>query len=467
VQKRNPTDTTLYFWDGDALLAEVERPNRDIAELSNLASKAAADGVIDLRTARDRLERVRAVGAEAREYVYRPHTFEPLLLLDRVSEAQCHARGDANELESPAPVGDDPLAAPPTPAPASAAPARPVTADRAPTTGGLGSGMRLGAAAQGRASDGQAPVLSAEPGPIGRLGAVRLPGRPAEAMGGAEPAGSVCAPRPTSATPPAAALVPHVFATQRVTLVYQNDPNGCPTRLLDRDTGQVVWAAGLHPGGRVVPIPGAQRTQRLRLQGQQHDEETGLCYNRHRYFEPRIGAFVSKDPIGPVNGESFFAYAPNVLRWIDPVGLTCQRLSGNATVDRVAREIDAAALHASRMLDRGLTGNTPWGSFYQRLARHNPGHWMLPMARGNAVQQIADASLQNNRLLREAGVVFNQGHLQGMRNAAGNLVRPDYQIPMSGGRLGIIDITTPGQAGKISKYLGNGTSSYPWTNVHY
>jgi hypothetical protein len=70
---------------------------------------------------------------------------------------------------------------------------------------------------------------------------------------------------------------------------------------------------------------------------------------------------------------------------------------------------------------------------------------MVPLARGNAIQQIADRSLRENRYLREAGIVFNSGHLNGVRNSAGNLLRPDYQLQLPNGRLGVIDITTPAQ----------------------
>ncbi|MBP4047320.1 RHS repeat-associated core domain-containing protein [Chromobacterium violaceum] len=34
------------------------------------------------------------------------------------------------------------------------------------------------------------------------------------------------------------------------------------------------------------------------FQGQYHDDESGLHYNRHRYYDPEIGRFISRDPIG-------------------------------------------------------------------------------------------------------------------------------------------------------------------------
>uniref|UniRef100_UPI001FCE9FE9 RHS repeat-associated core domain-containing protein n=1 Tax=Escherichia coli TaxID=562 RepID=UPI001FCE9FE9 len=38
--------------------------------------------------------------------------------------------------------------------------------------------------------------------------------------------------------------------------------------------------------------------QSYRLPGQQHDEESGLYYNRNRYYDPLQGRYITQDPIG-------------------------------------------------------------------------------------------------------------------------------------------------------------------------
>ena len=63
------------------------------------------------------------------------------------------------------------------------------------------------------------------------------------------------------------------------------------------------------------PIP-----QNLRMQGQYADQETGLCYNTFRYYDPDIGRFISQDPIGLAGGMNLYQYAPNPISWIDPWG---------------------------------------------------------------------------------------------------------------------------------------------------
>jgi RHS repeat-associated protein len=73
--------------------------------------------------------------------------------------------------------------------------------------------------------------------------------------------------------------------------------------------------------GNAVVEDVAQIEQRVRFQGQYFDAETGLHYNRFRYYSPEVGRFVSNDPIGLLGGENLYAYAPNPIMWVDPLGL--------------------------------------------------------------------------------------------------------------------------------------------------
>ncbi|GKT19634.1 hypothetical protein AVHY2522_23190 [Acidovorax sp. SUPP2522] len=65
--------------------------------------------------------------------------------------------------------------------------------------------------------------------------------------------------------------------------------------------------------------------QPLRFQGQYFDGETGLHYNRFRYYDPVTGRFIHQDPIDLEGGLNSFLYANNPLEWIDPVGLQRKR----------------------------------------------------------------------------------------------------------------------------------------------
>ncbi|WP_331461430.1 RHS repeat-associated core domain-containing protein [Pseudoalteromonas sp. SWXJZ94C] len=79
-------------------------------------------------------------------------------------------------------------------------------------------------------------------------------------------------------------------------------------------------------------------TQPIRFQGQYLDEESGLHYNRYRYYSPKQQRFINQDPIGLVGGINHYQYAPNPVNWVDPFGLSCKE--GIATVLRIGRGKD-------------------------------------------------------------------------------------------------------------------------------
>jgi RHS repeat-associated protein len=56
--------------------------------------------------------------------------------------------------------------------------------------------------------------------------------------------------------------------------------------------------------------------------GREWDPETGLYYYRARYYDSRIGRFISEDPIGFAGGANFYAYVENgPTNRVDPTGL--------------------------------------------------------------------------------------------------------------------------------------------------
>lgn len=59
-----------------------------------------------------------------------------------------------------------------------------------------------------------------------------------------------------------------------------------------------------------------------RWPGQYEDEETGLFYNRFRYYDPGAGRYVSQDPIGLTGGVLLYGYVADPFAWVDPFGLS-------------------------------------------------------------------------------------------------------------------------------------------------
>lgn len=88
------------------------------------------------------------------------------------------------------------------------------------------------------------------------------------------------------------------------------------------DTGEKVWSCDLDIYGKVRKLAGESSFIPFRYQGQYEDVETGLYYNRFRYYSPDTGTYVSQDPLGLEGGmPNMYSYVHDLNSWIDPFGL--------------------------------------------------------------------------------------------------------------------------------------------------
>ena len=74
-----------------------------------------------------------------------------------------------------------------------------------------------------------------------------------------------------------------------------SDYLGTPLQAYDKQ-GNKVWEQELDIYGRQRKRPSAFVP--FKYQGQYEDAETGLYYNRFRYYDPNAGSYISQDPIG-------------------------------------------------------------------------------------------------------------------------------------------------------------------------
>ena len=99
------------------------------------------------------------------------------------------------------------------------------------------------------------------------------------------------------------------------------DQLGTPTEAYDAE-GNEVWSRVLDMDGNVIEETGNKGMVPFLFQGQYYDRETGLAYNRFRYYSPKMGMYVSQDPIGLGGGIlNLYGYVDDTNAWIDVFGL--------------------------------------------------------------------------------------------------------------------------------------------------
>ncbi|RAH01500.1 RHS repeat-associated core domain-containing protein [Pseudomonas sp. Leaf98] len=104
---------------------------------------------------------------------------------------------------------------------------------------------------------------------------------------------------------------------------YQLDHLGTPQELTNPE-GEIVWSAHYRAYGEIARLDVRKIDNPLRFQGQYFDAESGLHYNRHRYYNPDIGRYLTPDPVKLAGGINVYQYAPNPTGWVDPLGLSCK-----------------------------------------------------------------------------------------------------------------------------------------------
>ncbi len=123
------------------------------------------------------------------------------------------------------------------------------------------------------------------------------------------------------------------FGKQEIAF-YQCDHLGTPQELTDHE-GKVAWSAQYkawgHPKEAISDAAhGAVVRNPIRFQGQYIDDETGLHYNRYRYYDPDSARFLTQDPVGLHGGANLYLYVPNPTAWVDERGLTAGKGGGSA-----------------------------------------------------------------------------------------------------------------------------------------
>ncbi|MDC9623801.1 PAAR domain-containing protein [Xenorhabdus sp. XENO-7] len=126
-----------------------------------------------------------------------------------------------------------------------------------------------------------------------------------------------------------------------------SDHQGTPREMLNEEGG-LVWAHRLTTWGQ------SERSQvlasndadyhvncPLRFMGQYEDKESGLYYNRFRYYERETGQYLTPDPIGLMGGLNPYGYVHNPVGWVDPYGLSDSGVLDKAMSGKVGDRLSA------------------------------------------------------------------------------------------------------------------------------
>jgi RHS repeat-associated protein len=168
-------------------------------------------------------------------------------------------------------------------------------------------------------------------------------------------------------------------------------------------SGNTVQRYDYDSFGNIVTISAPSFLQPYSYTGREWDKETGLYFYRARYYDPMVGRFISKDPIGFAGGDvNLYGYVQNnPINWIDPFGLKkCGCIE--VPVAPAGADINSNIREA-----RNRSGAIVW--FYLQV--RNKGPWDYKQ-KGKAYQDFgnfnfgatgAALGISENILLRGAG----------------------------------------------------------------
>jgi len=146
--------------------------------------------------------------------------------------------------------------------------------------------------------------------------------------------------------------------------------------------------------------------------------ETGLYYNRFRYYDPNLGQYISQDPIGLAGGNpTLYGYVGDTNTWIDPLGLSRQKpYSSSLTDEQFLRRIANAAERWGVRNGFGPAGSGP----LQGTQKHDYARRLL--------QRYQRAPGQRQHLQTEQSFFRGQSTRYGFPGSS----RPDVFNPTTG-----------------------------------
>ena len=137
---------------------------------------------------------------------------------------------------------------------------------------------------------------------------------------------------------------------------YHNDQLGTP-RLATDKSGNVVWQADYATNGEATLSSNNQIVSNLRFPGQYFDVESNLHYNTRRFYDPKIGRYITQDPIGYSGGMNLYNYVnSDPINNADPTGEILPAIGAVASRVVMAYASCVAFCKAEHMIFNAING---------------------------------------------------------------------------------------------------------------
>jgi RHS repeat-associated protein len=233
----------------------------------------------------------------------------------------------------------------------------------------------------------------------------------------------------------AGTFVPAAKLTEKEQYSIVTNYLGTPEAMY-RDDGEAVWTCELNSYGKVRDYKGESKTMcPFRYQGQYEDAETGLYYNRFRYYDCETGSYISQDPIG-LNGDSaLYGYVRDVNSWVDIFGLagtggaymfgfeSGEMYIGKGEIERMQESISTRQKTVANPQIKGQAhvstgGNNELGKMVEYKTMRNAG-----FDRGKIPENYLNSFLSGE----SAWNAPKNKHLQGQANYLADKLRADYE----------------------------------------
>lgn len=142
------------------------------------------------------------------------------------------------------------------------------------------------------------------------------------------------------------------------TLLPVQDGLGNITAVLDQATGQTVARYDFGPFGEPLGESGEVDACPFRFQTKWYDAESQHYYFGYRHYDPRLGRWLSRDPLGEAGGFNLYAYCGNdPVNRHDPLGLAVADIDDSRVEDPFA---SFRQIREPKSRQTALAGEDPW-----------------------------------------------------------------------------------------------------------